>query len=79
MCFTSSIFELLGFFHVNYFDPQVDIDEDTLERSRYNCEPYMADYLKHRSHPLKLDVFCGSIDEYDDCLAGTDFVFGIEV
>lgn len=39
----------------------------------------MSDYLKMRDHPLKVEVFCGSIDAYDDCLDGTDFVFGIEM
>lgn len=57
----------------------MDIDEELLQRSLPSCEPYMADYLKMREHPLKVDVFCGSIDAYDDSLEGADFVFGIEV
>lgn len=66
-------------FHTKFRSVQVDIDEELLLRSRHNCEPYMADYLKKRDHPLQLDVFSGSIDAYDERLAGTDFVFGIEV
>lgn len=58
---------------------QVDIDDELLLRSSYNYEPYMSDYLKMREHALLVEVFCGSIDAYDPCLAITDFVFGIEV
>lgn len=58
---------------------QVDIDQELLLRSGYNYEPFMSDYLKLRDHPLKVEVFCGSIDAYDDCLENTDFVFGIEM
>lgn len=57
----------------------VDIERDLLVNNWYRLEPLISDFLFRRRRPLHIDVFHGSLLEYDHRLNGVDAVTLIEV
>ncbi|CAO3595236.1 unnamed protein product [Absidia cylindrospora] len=44
----------------------LDIDRDLLEQETLAaCQPWPSDYEQLREAPLTVDIYCGSVDQYD--------------
>ncbi|KAJ8662484.1 hypothetical protein O0I10_001444 [Lichtheimia ornata] len=57
----------------------LDICMDSLKEAVERCQPWPADYSQLREYPLTIDVYQGSVDEYDKRLAGFDAIICSEV
>ncbi|KAI8140450.1 hypothetical protein BJV82DRAFT_218469 [Fennellomyces sp. T-0311] len=57
----------------------IDICPEVLDEAVECCRPWKDDYEKLREHPLTVDIFEGSVDQFDERLLGYDALVCSEV
>ncbi|XP_037948753.1 small RNA 2'-O-methyltransferase [Teleopsis dalmanni] len=58
---------------------EVDIDETLLKTSLHKTEPLISDHLQKRKHPLKVEVYKGSVVDSVDYIKNIEVVLALEL
>ena len=57
----------------------VDVDKELLEHHKWKIKPLNCDYLISRTKPLSVEIYQGSVCEYDERLAGVEACVLVEL
>lgn len=57
----------------------VDLNHDLLEHNKYSIRPLNCDYLEKRDLKLHVQMYCGSVTDLDENVAGCDAVSMVEM
>ena len=57
----------------------VDIDEATLEAHMLKLRPLVSDFICKRDKPLTMQLYCGSVSQYDSRMDGIQAVVMVEL